>query len=429
MNMRSTVVNTLVLAFALAGVSIALGQQTGGPPRKPRVEDEDVPKAKTKEKTKENTQAGQSQLEQMLAQALKNNPDIRVASAKASMAEAELNRARLQVTQEVIRLHHALLSQRATVAYQTKKYERIKQLQAQNAVSSEIVDEAQEAVTAAKAKLAELEAQMNALVGKSPREANADANAVRQQAVEALNRWQYGIEISTAEAMFRHVLEQHKPAGPIAERIRAALEKHITLKVEGEFVSEVLQHLEKQALLTIKLMAEGLPEPKLKLELTDLPLVAVLQYIEDSEPGYRFVVREYGLLFAPEAKLPPGAVRVQEFLRPPPARSEKPPEDKRGAVEKWPPPGVEGQVIRVDADLVQIDLGVKDGVHSGDTLDVYRLDPKPTYLGKLVIIDSKARGGIGKPQGRLASPVKLGDRVISHNSRPLIQFSSKAEEK
>ena len=523
--MRGTVVNTLVLAFALAGVSIALGQQTSAPP----VKEKDVPKGKTP--------AGQSQLEQMLAQALKNNPDIRVASAKATMAEAELNRARLQVTQEVIRLHHALLSQRATVMYQTKKYERIKNLQATNAVSSEIVDEAQEALTAAKAKLAELDAQMEALLGKSAA-AEANENAVRQHAVEALRRMQYVNEYSAAEALFRQVLEQRKPAGPMAERIRTALEKPVSVKVSDTFVHEILELLKKQTGIPNIRLVESLPEPKLSLELTELPLVAVLQYIEDSEPGWRFVVREYGILFAPEAKLPPGAVRVQEFLRKPaesranapndylmsgmpwtapdnvegtvtkvdsrgvitikltksgsgllaghvlyvyragdkssppkhlgnvrivnlqdqeaiaqpvgrlveapkpgdkvlsrfepqpPVPSEKPPEDKRGAGEKQPPGGVEGQVVRIDAPgWVGIDLGVKDGVDTGDTVEVYRLGEKPTYLGTLVIGASKAKGAVGRPQGRLAAPIRVGDKVISRKPRPFAVFQSRAEEK
>src|SRR5947208_69846 len=42
-----------------------------------------------------------SQLEQMLTEALLNNPDIRVAEAKLREAEAELNRVRLQTLQKL----------------------------------------------------------------------------------------------------------------------------------------------------------------------------------------------------------------------------------------------------------------------------------------------------------------------------------------
>ncbi len=400
--MRRTVVNTLVLASALAGVSIALGQQLGAPPAK----EEAAPKAKSPE--------GPSQLEQMLAQALKNNPDIRVASAKATMAEAELNRARLQVTQEVIRLHHALLSQRATVAYQTKKYERMKQLQATKSVSSEIVDEAQEALTAAKAKLAELEAQMNALLGKPSRDADASDSAVRQRAVEALGRMQYANEISTVQALYRQVLEQHKPAGAIAERIRAALEKHITLKERELQVADLLQHLQDRIGVTIKLMGDSLPEPKLNLELTDLSLTAILQYIEDSEPGWRFVVREYGLLFAPEAKLPPGAVRVQEFLRKKP--TEEPRQQPRGGSNPLAA-SMEGVVKSVNAGgSMTISIGSDAGLAKGQTLELYVKPHKPPIedahpFGIVRVVEVEAHQAVVKPVGDVARRLQPGDRI------------------
>src|SRR5205823_10488997 len=47
-------------------------------------------------------QASEPTLEEMLTNALKDNPDIRVAEAKVREAEAELNRTRLQVTQKVL---------------------------------------------------------------------------------------------------------------------------------------------------------------------------------------------------------------------------------------------------------------------------------------------------------------------------------------
>src|SRR3989442_3304097 len=54
-------------------------------------------------------------LEEMLAQALKANPDIRVAESKLREAEAKLNRTRLQVMQKVIAFQHTLEAQRSVV--------------------------------------------------------------------------------------------------------------------------------------------------------------------------------------------------------------------------------------------------------------------------------------------------------------------------
>ena len=49
-----------------------------------------------------------SQLEELLAQALRDNPDMRVADAKVREAEAELNRARLLVIQKVVAHQHTV---------------------------------------------------------------------------------------------------------------------------------------------------------------------------------------------------------------------------------------------------------------------------------------------------------------------------------
>src|SRR5262245_44326019 len=51
---------------------------------------------------------GTPSLEEMLAAALKNNPDIRVAEAKVREAEAELKRIQLQVSQKVTTHRHQL---------------------------------------------------------------------------------------------------------------------------------------------------------------------------------------------------------------------------------------------------------------------------------------------------------------------------------
>ncbi len=155
--MRRMVVETLALALVLAGASIGMGQtQSGQPPGLRPPAKEKIPPAPSK-------------LEEMLAEALRNNPDIRVAAAKLAEAEAELNRARVQVPQKIIALHNAILSQQAEVTYRQKQYERFKKLEEQKSISSEILDEAQQRLTLAKAKLAELEAQMPALLGKVAR--------------------------------------------------------------------------------------------------------------------------------------------------------------------------------------------------------------------------------------------------------------------
>jgi hypothetical protein len=45
-----------------------------------------------------------------------------------------------------------------------------------------------------------------------------------------------------------------------------------------------------------------------------MPFSAVLVWIEDSVGGARVVVRDYGLVIAPESELPPGAPTLHKFL-------------------------------------------------------------------------------------------------------------------
>src|SRR5215469_3745646 len=119
--MRSKVGRTLALTLLLGGVGLVLGQTPQQPqgaesgpnqlPNRKKIrveEEEETPKA-----AKQKAPQKKSALEEMLAEALKNNPDIRVAAAKLAEADAELNRTRLQVTQKVASLHHAILSQKA----------------------------------------------------------------------------------------------------------------------------------------------------------------------------------------------------------------------------------------------------------------------------------------------------------------------------
>src|SRR5213594_1163492 len=89
-------------------------------------------------------------LEEMLAKALKDNPDIRVAEAKVREADAELNRTRLQVTQKVLAFHHSRESQKAIIKVAEEDLQRIQKLEANKAVSQEEVKQAQQRLSASK---------------------------------------------------------------------------------------------------------------------------------------------------------------------------------------------------------------------------------------------------------------------------------------
>src|SRR5262245_20759456 len=77
----------------------------------------------------------QAALDELLAQALKNNPDIRVAEAKMREADAELYRARVNILNRVVIQLGDIRSARAAANEATARYEREVQLSQRGAIS------------------------------------------------------------------------------------------------------------------------------------------------------------------------------------------------------------------------------------------------------------------------------------------------------
>src|SRR5262245_45909954 len=88
------IANTAVLAVLLFGVTVLAQQPTT------------LQKPAPDKKADAPPQPGS--LEDLIAQALRNNPDIRVAEAKMREAEAELQRIRIATAQKVAALHASI---------------------------------------------------------------------------------------------------------------------------------------------------------------------------------------------------------------------------------------------------------------------------------------------------------------------------------
>jgi chromosome segregation ATPase len=84
------------------------------------------------------------------------------------------------------------------------------------------------------------------------------------------------------------------------------------------------------------------------------------------------------------------------------------------------PPTVQGEISRVDAQnkAVEITLGSDDGLVPGHELFVYRMSPRPEFLGKIKIINVDPDQSVGKVittiQGKR---LKEGD-IVSSTIRP-----------
>jgi hypothetical protein len=79
-------------------------------------------------------------------------------------------------------------------------------------------------------------------------------------------------------------------------------------------------------------------------------------------------------------------------------------------------PSVQGKILRIDADdrtLVTVSVGHEGGVKVNHTLEVYRLQPRPEYLGRLRILEASPDQAVGRlmPLPGTHSPLKEGDAV------------------
>src|SRR5262249_21298430 len=86
--------------------------------------------------------------------------------------------------------------------------------------------------------------------------------------------------------------------------------------------------------------------------------------------------------------------------------------------ENPPPAYVKGKVEKVlpGQNLVEINLGSDMGVNKDNTLEVYRMRPRPEYLGRLRIVDAHHRTAIGqmvRTGGAAAPTLREGDEVAS----------------
>jgi hypothetical protein len=347
----------------------------------------------------------------------------------------------LQVTQKIVSLYYAIDTQKKVVAHEDAKVKRWQQLARQQpgVVGQGDLDEATQALTLAKAKLAELEAQVPALLGKASGGTDAAATdaavrrglewLVRQHAADPTAH-----ETRTAAALALAALGQaHQATGPTADKIRKALETPITVNFKGDKLSDVLAVLEKKVpdlsfhdRYTDRYKV-GVPPVTVSFD-KPLPAAAVLQAVEDlfALPGREnkdlnlcFVVRLYGVVAVARGELPPGAVTVEEFLRQKPAearRTEAPGGQSWNAGMPWnPPDSAEGTVKTIDDHgLLLLALESDAGLLVGHTLDLYRPADKSSpakHLGTVRIVQLKGKEAIAQPMGRFKEAPKASDKV------------------
>lgn len=356
--------------------------------------------------------AKKTDLEKALEEALKSHPDIRTAEAKLALAQAELTRARLEVAQKVVAANAALRVARAMLEEATRRLDALKKTG--RAASRDEVAIAEVTVLRYQAEAEAAEATLKSLRGGA---APAGAALWRGAAFSPDGKWlatldgkavrywdaRTGKEIQ--RLLWSTAAKPDTVGTSMAERIRKAMDGKMKLDQVVK-ADEVMGRLQELSGLKIKALGGPAFGKALVFNFGEVPLGAVFQFVEDSTEGARhvFVVREYGLLFVPEDKVPPGAVTLMGFWKGP-AKAAEP---KKADTKK---DAVEGRVISVDKGLLQLSIGSDEGVARGDVMELFRLGTAPKYLGRVRIVEASPKQSVGETVGKLSGPVKAGDIV------------------
>jgi hypothetical protein len=232
-------------------------------------------------------------LDEMLAQALRNNPDIGVAEAKLQEAEAEVTRCRMEVIDKVTRHQAALAEARERLTTAERLF--------LNHAFSE------EELRMAKLVLAKLEAETPYLLGKARSRVTP-----RRQPVNFDSVSDFSGELSTT-ARLAPQLPPLSDEG--ATRLAVALNQKISIDFEVGSLQEALNYLRERYNLPVfgVAVADEKKQTLKKVSATDIPLGALFQLITDLNPGLAFVIRDYGILVTEANNVPPGAPTVREF--------------------------------------------------------------------------------------------------------------------
>src|ERR1044072_3331470 len=182
--MRLFLAGTITLL--LAGASQITAQPKGPPTNDPR----------PMKKGSGTAQAGS--LESLIAEALKNNPDVRVAESRIKESEAMLNRGRMQVVVELSTLYAEIQVAEAMVAEAKARHEAAKRLVDVKAMSAEEDGAGQLTLGKVKADLAVKQPKLPFLLGRpvagQPTTGSLDA-LIMKKAIEI------GLELNKGPAL------------------------------------------------------------------------------------------------------------------------------------------------------------------------------------------------------------------------------------
>jgi hypothetical protein len=259
-------------------------------------------------------------LEELLAQALKQNPEIKVAEAKVRLAEAELSQMRQHVLAKIIAAHAEVQAAQAILQEAESRLARLKELigKQPGVVSREELSGAELTRDKYRFELASKQAQLVVLVGKSNLTAGASAKVVT---FSPDGKLLYSVEADGSVKVFDPLTGKQIIApnvdvkGSDADKLRKALDAPVKAQFKKTPLKDVMQYLQDHANINIVWAAKSVDvNMPFSADLNDIPLGALIQLVEDLK-GVQFVVREYGIIVLDRDNWVPGGVRLYEYWK------------------------------------------------------------------------------------------------------------------
>jgi hypothetical protein len=312
-------IKLLVVTIVLAAVGALWGQ----PPAAQKTPGGGEDKAPSKDS-----------LEQLLAEALRNSPEIQLAEAKLREAEALLRQTRLSIMQKVIEQQSAVETQKSKASFAEANFQRLTKLFEKGMVSSEELVKVKADVEAVKAAMKQAELTLNGLTGKLnvggfgaapmvgiPGPGIPGVVAVPGgQALGAFGSGGGALGGGVGGSPFAAEAQARAPHGPMAEKIGKALDKTIKLDkpIEKVPLKDVIALFRAKAGdVPFLPQLQGKDDQPVTLSLTgEMMLGAAFQALQDVVPGLQCFVREYGILILVDGASPDqDAMPLLDFWR------------------------------------------------------------------------------------------------------------------
>lgn len=303
-------------AFALAAASVVRAQ--------PPAQAEPVPKAPPAKANPPKKPADPT--DAAIAAALANDADMQMARAKLQLAEAELAKAKQAATLRVLTLKaqiEGLKAERDTTLERVRLAEaRVRAGQEPQATLAE-TRIAYEKVNRA---LATAEAEWKLLTGGAGSDAAQKVTRLFDEFTDSvLTERDHDARVRLMAQLLAQARAAKAPVGPVSERIRAALDKPVSLDAKDKVltVPQAVDALKRAAGLDVSVRGlDPYHSAQVQIQGEEMSAVAWFQLLQD-QIGCTAYVREYGILFANKENAPTDAITLTEFWKQKPAPAPK----------------------------------------------------------------------------------------------------------